>query len=199
MKDGRIEEHHHSIGAKVQQGDIVLTVQIHDRTLNFKSPSAGRLASIVSMATLPLPGDWLFSILLEVEQDAFSETITASATDIEGSIVDPEASVEPVEIRQKALESSRWPWIMFPVRMVLAALMWLTLGSVLAGVYALASDGDSPIGGWLPEQRISVLDGAMDKASDLHIKWIKSRQLAKYETEKQQQSDSDQSEPKEPD
>ncbi|MBQ0783139.1 MAG: hypothetical protein KBT66_02810, partial [Amphritea sp.] len=51
----------------------------------------------------------------------------------------------------------------------------------LAGAYVLATDGGSPIGGWVPENRITFFDGAIDGMSALHIDWIKSRQLARYE------------------
>lgn len=178
MKDGRIVEHHKSVGAELEQGEVVLTVQIHHRTLNFKSPAQGRLHSIAPLATLPTPGDWLFSILVEEQasqpdmsdsDNNASSTTTGNKASFTRAKNKPSPTEETVSDVDVATEQSRaeggkpkgvsWSGLKKPVRTVLAALLWLLVGSALAGIYELVTD-DSPISGGLSQQRINTDDQA---------------------------------------
>ncbi len=185
MKDGRVVEHHQTIGAEVKPGAIVLTVQIHDRTLQFKSPAVGKLNSIAPLGTLPSPGDLLFRLMVEEnpepepENEVFNTASSASANTSDSTAEKATQShqgASPAPVSGSLLSK-----VMAPVRMGLGALMWLMLGSALAGAYVLATDGGSPIGGWVPENRITLFDGAINGVSELHIDWIKGRQLDRYE------------------
>lgn len=192
MKGGRVVEHHQSVGREVQQGAIVLTVQIHDRTLQFKSPALGKLNSIAPLGGLPEPGDLLFRLLVEDKpetkreadsrskstnaKEAFNTAFANTSDSIAEKATKSHQGTSPVTVSGSPLSK-----VIASVRMLLGALMWLVFGSALAGVYVLATDGESPIGGWVPENRITFFDDAIDQVSELHIDWIKSRQLARYE------------------
>lgn len=196
MKGGRVVEHHQSVGREVQQGAIVLTVQIHDRTLQFKSPALGTLNSMAPLGTLPEPGDLLFRLLVEEKSEPKREPEpefkpkpkndkgafnTASASDTTA-----EKATKPHQGASPASTSgSLWSKAMASLRTGLGTLLWVLSGSVLAGAFILLSDGHSPIGGWVPESRITLFDGAIDKASDLHMAWIKRQHMATHEENNQ--------------
>lgn len=193
MNGGRVVEHHQVVGADVMLGAIVLTVQIHDRTLQFKSPVAGALDSIAPLGTLPDPGDLLFRLLADNSPEPKSSPESKKSPDQKDEKADLHTT-EPASDRptattpvfdhgvpQASVNDSLWAKFISPVRAILGALMWLLIGSVFAGGYSLLTDGDSPIGGWLPENRITVFDGVIDKVSELHIDWIKAKQLDRYE------------------
>lgn len=144
MKGGRVVEHHESVGSDVQQGAVVLTVQIHDRTLQFKSPARGKLVSIASLATLPEPGDLLFRLMVEQKSESTNEENVFNTTSSSSA-----STTESYQEAPKSVSDSQWGNSMGPIRSGLGGLMWLMFGSVLAGAYIVATGGDSPIGDWL--------------------------------------------------
>lgn len=199
MKGGRVVEHHQSVGSEVQQGAIVLTVQIHDRTLQFKSPALGILNSMAPLGALPEPGDLLFRLLVEDKPEPKREPEpefkskpkpkndkgafnTASASDTTAE----KATKSHQGTSPASTSGSLWSKAMASLRTGLGALLWVLSGSVLAGAFILFSGGNSPIGGWVPESRITLFDGAIDKASDLHMAWIKSQHEATHEENNKQ-------------
>lgn len=192
MKGGRVVEHHQTVGTDVMQGAVVLTVQIHDRTLQFKSPVTGTLDSIAPLGTLPDPGDLLFRLLADNSPESENSPdqkdekadlhTTEPASDRSTDTATETATVFDHGMPQSSsVNASLWAKCISPVRAVLGALMWLLIGSVFAGGYSLLTDGDSPIGGWLPESRITIFDSVIDQVAELHIDWIKARQLDRYE------------------
>lgn len=143
MKGGRVVEHHESVGSDVQLGAVVVTVQIHDRTLQFKSPARGKLVSMASLATLPEPGDLLFRLMVEQKSESQNEENVFNTTS------SPSSTTESSQEASKSVSGSQWGKFIAPVRSGLRGLMWLLFGSVLAGAYIVATGGDSPIGDWL--------------------------------------------------
>ena len=200
MKGGRVVEHHQSVGSEVQQGAIVLTVQIHDRTLQFKSPALGILNSMAPLGALPEPGDLLFRLLVEDKPEPkrepepeFKSKPKSKPTNDKGAFNAASASDTTAEKATKSHQGtspastsgSLWSKAMASLRTGLGALLWVLSGSVLAGAFILFSGGHSPIGGWVPESRITLFDGAIDTASELHMAWIKRQHMATHEENNQ--------------
>lgn len=183
LRNGRVVEILVPQGTGVEAGQDVLVMQIQEKTLLFQAPRAGMLDMVVPIASQPKPGELLFT-LAAPEPEAVSPS-TSNPVDV-GATVGPQPGADSAIGSARHLGGlMRGTWgLIRGTGVVLEAMGWILAGVIGAAVLQYQT-GISPIGGWIPEERITMLDGIGQRITDAHIQWRSEMQRSSVDRAKE--------------